>query len=415
MLAIAMQAGVVIATLLLLFSLRRRFGLAPTYVFIGALQVLQTLGATILVPTGLGLTLSPGSSVMFSAGLVGVLLVYLREDAAEARRLILALLAANAAAGALMFLLSIQVQDPSVINGPGLDSRSLFQGSGMIILGTFLLALDAVLVVVFYEFFARWSRGLFLPMAATLVTVLSIDSLVFTTVVFWPRPWDQIASLLLNSMLSKALVATFYALVCAAYLNRFERELFALFVEGKPRDIFAILTYRQKYELARREAMHDGLTGLFNRGYFDASARHDVSTCARAGQPLSLLFIDIDHFKQVNDKHGHQVGDELLLATANCLAAGRRPSDYVCRYGGEEFVMVLPNTDMTGASRVAEQLRARVSALHGKGLSPVAVTASIGVASMPEDGQALDQLVEAADRRLYRAKAKGRDRVEAKD
>ncbi|WP_290889196.1 GGDEF domain-containing protein [Arenimonas sp.] len=413
MLSISLQAGIVLLTLLLLFSIRRRFGLAPLYVFIGALQVLQTLTATIFVPTDLGLVFSPGSSVMFSAGLVGVLLVYLREDAAEARRLILALLAANLAAGALMLLLSIQVQDPSVLNGPGLDAKSLFVNGATLVLGTALLAVDAVLIVVLYEFFARWSRGLFLPMAATLAAVMVFDSVVFITWVFWDAPAPQYTTTLLNSVLSKVFIAGFHALVSAAYLNRFEREQFTINEDGKTREVFAIFTYRQKYEMARREAMYDGLTGLFHRSYFHATAKHDVSICARAEHPLSLLFIDLDHFKQVNDKHGHQAGDAVLRAAATCLAAGRRPSDYVCRYGGEEFVMILPNTGPAGAVAIAEQLRNQIASMRERGLSPVATTASIGVASMPQDGQTLEHLIATADRRLYRAKANGRDRVES--
>ncbi len=412
-LTILYQAAIVILTLLLLFSLRRQFGLAPMYVFIGALQVLQTLSATIFVQTELGLLMSPGSSVMFGVGLVGVLLVYLRHDAMEAQRMIFALLAANASAGAVMFLLSLQIHEPSVFNGPSFSEESLFQGSGMLVLGTVLLAIDALLVVVLYEFFARRAAGVFLPILATLVLVLAFDSLVFVSAAFWGDP--KFLSILVNSVLSKALIATGYAVVSAAYLHWFERELFVFFAGTQPRDIFAMLTYRQKYELLLREAMHDGLTGVYNRAYFNATAQHDVSTCWGAQRPLSLLFIDLDRFKQVNDTHGAQVGDAVLRATAECLARGRRPADHVSRFGGEEFAVVLPNTSVIDALSIAEKLRMEIALLHAQGLSPVKTTASFGVSSLPEDGTTLPQLVEAADRRLQRAKASGRDRVETRD
>ena len=158
----------------------------------------------------------------------------------------------------------------------------------------------------------------------------------------------------------------------------------------------------------QRLAVTDGLTGLYNR-------RHLMTTLDRlrttpGGRPVSLLVVDLDHFKLVNDTYGHLAGDAVLEAAAARIAAAARATDVVARYGGEEFVLLLTDTDGPAAGRLAERIRRRLrDAPIAAGEALIAVTASIGVASSP-DGT-VPQLLEAADRALYRAKAQGRDRV----
>lgn len=182
--------------------------------------------------------------------------------------------------------------------------------------------------------------------------------------------------------------------------------------EAKQQQLRLEATERQLRELA----YVDGLTGVANRRHFDEQLQIEWRRCERSGQPLSLLMIDIDHFKHYNDQYGHQQGDGCLQAVAGALRTVLgRAHDLVARYGGEEFVCLLPEVDAAGALSVAESLRTAVQALQlPHASSPVAgvVTVSIGAASgVPrEDGKPAD-LLARADASLYRAKSEGRNRV----
>ncbi len=157
------------------------------------------------------------------------------------------------------------------------------------------------------------------------------------------------------------------------------------------------------------------MTGLSNRRVLDNRLDEEWRRARRTGQPLSALFIDIDHFKRFNDTYGHASGDEALSAVAECISSTvRRAVDLVARYGGEEFAVILPDTSADGAAAVAEKIRRNVQAqdiLHG-GDGSVAVTVSVGCATMvPAQGANALDLLAAADRQLYLAKAAGRNRV----
>ncbi|MCW2286143.1 diguanylate cyclase (GGDEF)-like protein [Rhodoblastus acidophilus] len=160
----------------------------------------------------------------------------------------------------------------------------------------------------------------------------------------------------------------------------------------------------------------DGLTGLPNRRTFNDTLAREWGRASRAGEPLSLLMIDIDHFKQYNDEFGHAGGDECLAAVAKIIAGSvRRDADLAARYGGEEFAVVLPSTDIDGAMTVAESLRRNIEEREirhpGNSASPF-VTASIGAASVvhPQNDCA-DGIIVDADQGLYKAKRLGRNRV----
>jgi len=174
-------------------------------------------------------------------------------------------------------------------------------------------------------------------------------------------------------------------------------------------------------ELERLNAI-DGLTGVANRRRFDEMLRHEWRRAARSAQPLSLLFIDVDAFKQFNDGYGHVAGDECLRDLARLLSSTlRRSPDLVARYGGEEFAVILPETDAAGAAAVADGLVAAVrEAAIPHEFSEVApiLTISVGVATArPQPGHDADceMLVEAADEALYKAKGAGRNRVVVAD
>jgi len=162
-------------------------------------------------------------------------------------------------------------------------------------------------------------------------------------------------------------------------------------------------------ERLRRLSTTDGLTGLFNRRHLDESLAVELERAKRYNAPLSILMFDVDHFKRFNDEHGHDQGDRVLQAIAQQLQEHVRKVDVPCRYGGEEFLAILPGTHQAGAIIVAERLRHSVELMEVDGLK---VTISIGVATVPEiDVASPDALVEAADKALYRAKRAGRNQV----
>jgi diguanylate cyclase (GGDEF)-like protein/PAS domain S-box-containing protein len=164
----------------------------------------------------------------------------------------------------------------------------------------------------------------------------------------------------------------------------------------------------------RDESTHDALTGLHNRRYLEECLDLELDRAQRIGQPVSLIMSDLDHFKAINDRHGHLGGDEVLRVTGAQLARHARTGDIYCRYGGEEFLLVLPNAAHHVALARAEQLRRSLAAEPVSfGVARIAVTASFGVATSPRHGTTSDKLIGAADSAMYAAKSAGRNRVKA--
>ncbi|AEL06616.1 putative signal protein with GGDEF domain [Xanthomonas campestris pv. raphani 756C] len=166
-------------------------------------------------------------------------------------------------------------------------------------------------------------------------------------------------------------------------------------------------------ETLRQQSIRDPLTGLFNRRYLEEALNHELSRCTRRVQPLSVLMLDVDHFKQFNDLHGHSGGDRVLAAIGELLLTQTRGEDICCRYGGEELTIILPEVDLATASAMAEKLRAGIDALQvmADGVSLPKITASFGVATFPGHAGNAAQLLRKADEALYRAKQAGRNQV----
>ncbi len=187
-------------------------------------------------------------------------------------------------------------------------------------------------------------------------------------------------------------------------------------IELKAR-VRAALRTKRYHDLLTTKARIDALTGLWNRGYLNDQLAMEISSRQRSGLAFSLALVDIDHFKPINDTYGHPFGDRVIQGVAGALNRLSRDSDIVCRYGGEEFAILLRGSSSAGARAMAERMREEVEALSFmSGRKAVAVTVSIGIAGSDRFVEASDPsgdaLLEAVDRALYEAKSKGRNRVE---
>ncbi|ESX85352.1 GGDEF domain-containing protein [Mesorhizobium sp. LNJC405B00] len=179
--------------------------------------------------------------------------------------------------------------------------------------------------------------------------------------------------------------------------------------EGKLRAMTVSLSARS--ETLQHAALTDGLTGMQNRRYFDDALKEYLEEFRRIEKPVGLMILDLDHFKQVNDTHGHDVGDEVLRAVANCLKGMTRYHDVVARLGGEEFAVVTPNMDAELLGKFAERIRkaiANMSVLSGN--VRLKITTSVGLAVWDRKESA-EEFYRRADRQLYEAKRQGRNRV----
>jgi diguanylate cyclase (GGDEF)-like protein len=169
------------------------------------------------------------------------------------------------------------------------------------------------------------------------------------------------------------------------------------------------VNHARLFQQMEHQALTDALTGCFNRRFFEIQLERDLHLATRMRQPVSLILLDIDHFKRVNDTHGHDAGDAALRILANALREEVRGVDTAARYGGEEFAIILPQAGPEGALVVAERLRSRIERTEVPGVG--CITASLGVATFPLDASSRELLVTSADRALFLAKRSGRNKV----
>lgn len=392
--------------MLALFRLRRALGIGVFFCALGSLHFMETyLAAAYYVQLPLGVSLSPGSVVLFSGKLALLLLVYIREDALVARQPIYGLFLGNLLLITLVFLLRQHMVVPSP--GAPADLSFMDQLGALMIWSTFLLFVDAIAMILLYEQLARMMpRRPALTFWITFATVLSFDQVAFFVVLHASVGVPLAAGF--GGWAGKMVATGLYAAMLAFYLRHFE-----LGTPGPERslsDVFDVLTYRQRYERLEAVARRDALTNALDRGQLEPIGRDLLAVGRTAATPVSLMLVDVDDFKDVNDRFGHLTGDAVLRTLAETLSDGLRQGDHVVRYGGDEFAIFMPGAGHQQALHVAAALADRVGDMP---LPPGAPrqTLSIGVATAPEDGATLTELLDAADKRLYLAKAAGRDRV----
>jgi diguanylate cyclase (GGDEF)-like protein len=390
-----------------LFRMRHRFGLGVFIAALSTLHFLETyLAAILYVSLPFGIVFSPGSTILFAGKLSMLLLVYVREDAAAVRQPIYGLLFGNFLMVALVALLrQHQLLEPMAERLP--DFRLMNEMGGLMIWGTILLFIDAIAIILLYERTGRWlGNRITLRVWISLAAVLTFDQIGFYLALkaFVGAP----VSVLIGGWAGKMFAAVLFALLVGAYLRWAERGVGR---SEAPRlaDVFDALTYRQRYEALLKQTGRDGLTGLLDRGRLNVDGPRELKASIAAGRPMSLLIVDVDHFKSINDRHGHATGDTILQLIAGRLSATMRETDAVYRFGGEEFVLLCQGLPHGAALLAAERLRRDMSAATSTAGQPV--TVSIGVATAPHDGSDFEMLFTEADRRLYKAKSGGRNRV----
>jgi diguanylate cyclase (GGDEF)-like protein len=404
----AMLCGGVI---LLLFHLRDRIGMAPLYLVVGMLQYLQFITASaVRFDVAPGLSVTPASITLFPIIPFVVLLTYVELDAVATRSLAYGLVICNLVLFGVSALTGQHVHDPAVSQAITLPVSVFVQPLRVVAASSLAIFMDVVASIVVFEAVSRRVVGrLFLRLWVSAMAVMALDTLVFTTAAFAGRGsyWTTLSA----GVVSKVVGATFYSALTAWYIRAFEAPPPH---DGAPRDVFRWLTYRQRYEEVRTLLARDAMTGLYNRGYFEEFAPRQLAHADRARHPMSLVVIDVDRLKTTNDRYGHRAGDELVRFVAEEIRQMVRASDAACRYGGDEFVVVLGAADTSAARVFADRLLDHVRVRSGL-LRPsppwAPASVSIGLSTYPADGRTVEDLLHCADQRLYAGKRAGGGRV----
>ncbi|MDH4066949.1 MAG: GGDEF domain-containing protein [Acidobacteriota bacterium] len=409
---LGLEAAVMAALVLGLFRARSVLGLSPLYIVIGGFQYLE---ATLSLQVELwpGFAIYPGSSVMFTTNLFAVLLVYLKEDALEARKLVYGLVLANAGLTVVSLLVSAHFVLPGVAPGTTMTAAEFINNAQIAVVGAALLFVDVIGIILVYEFVSRHTSFVFVRILVALLAIVAFDNFFFAGYLRFGRP--SFIPTMVAGLISKAGAVLFYSAALWLYLRFVEPREVAAY-EGDVADVFQMLTYRQKYEQARERMIQDPLTGLHNRLHFDDVVPRALAHARRYDEPISLMIVDGDGFKGINDRFSHLEGDRVLKLMGATIAAEIRAADIACRYGGDEFVIVLPRTNVEEARTLAERVQVHLREACAFASPPHpwgSITVTIGIASCPSDGrfETVDELIRLADVRLYEGKRSGGNRI----
>lgn len=397
------EAAIYFSIMAALFRARARVGLGVFFCALGVMHFVETYLASVFyiaLPFGV---ISPGSTVLFSGKLMFLLLVYIKEDAATVRQPIYGLLIGNFLMVALALIL--RQHEVAPVAGRMPDLAFVDEMGVLMIWGTTLLFIDAIAIILLYERLGRSLGGWpIIRMVIASACILTFDQIGFYAALH--ILFDAPLTVFVGGWLAKLGAAMVFSLLLVLYMRWFERPR----LRSSPAlgDVFDMLTYRERYEALVEQAGRDALTKLLHRGRFDQIGREQFDLCQASGQPLSLLVIDVDHFKAINDRFGHPAGDAVLCDIAQALRQCAGADDHVFRIGGEEFA-ILTAAPRNIARLLGEKIRAGVQQIALRREFPV--TISGGLASASPDMRSIDDLFALADRHLYAAKADGRDRL----
>jgi diguanylate cyclase (GGDEF)-like protein len=398
------EATLYFGVMVTLFRMRDRIGLGVFVCALGVMHFLETYLASVFyvaLPFGM---VSPGSAVLFSGKLVMLLLLYMKEDAATVRQPIYGLLLGNALMIGLVLVLRLHEVAP-LPSGARPDIGFIDEMGWLMVWGTMLLFVDAILIILLYEKLGRYLRNALFPrVLISVACVLTFDQVGFFTALHFVT--GAPIAVFFGGWFAKMGAALAYSAMLVAYLRWFEARQIPI-LRGLS-DVFETLTYRERYEALVEHVGRDGLTGLLHRGRFETDGEAAVAVSLRTTKPLSLLIIDVDHFKSINDRFGHAEGDKVLKSIATVLTKSAEADDQVFRIGGEEFA-ILCSRPHSVARLFGESIRHAIKVSGST--SKFELTVSAGISTASDSTRRLADLFALADQRLYKAKLTGRDRV----
>ena len=407
LLLLGVDALLYFAVLAALFRVRNKLGIGTFFCALGVMHFIETYLASIFyVSLPMGVVTSPGSTVLFTGKLMLLLLVYIREDAKVVRQPIYGLLIGNLL---MVGLAAVMRLHELVALAPGRSANFGFldEMGALMVWGTALLFVDCILLILLYERTRSWfGDRVFARLALSGAAVLTFDQVGFYCGLYVMT--GAPLSVLVGGWTAKMAAVALYSVLVFVYLRWLEQPAGEGRSEPRIWDVFDALTYRERYEDLLARTGRDALTGVFDRGRLESVGRHRIAAASSASRSISLLLIDIDHFKSFNDRFGHAAGDKVLKRIAADIMATVRTTDHVFRFGGEEFVVICDGLAGEPALALGERIRRTIAACTEENER---VTVSIGIATGSDEALDYDALFLIADQRLYQAKAAGRNCV----
>jgi len=402
------QALVYFGVMAALFRVRRRVGIGVFLCALGVMHFLETyLAAVFYIQLPFGI-ISPGSTVLFSGKLLMILLLYIKEDAATVRQPIYGLLIGNfLIVGLVVILRNHEVV--STVPGREPDISFVDEMGWLMVWGTTLLFLDSIGIILLYEKLGRWlRRHLLLRVFLSSAVVLTFDQLGFFLALHYVT--GAPVYVLYGGWAAKMGAAVVFSILLVLYL-RFAESREDEHPDIRLSDVFDTLTYRERYLDLLGESGRDRLTGALDRSLFDSLGRDTTLGAIQAGETISVLAIDIDNLRAINDRDGRQTGDAVLRSVAALLAENVGDGRHqLYRHGGSTFAVLAQGLAHDEALDLAERLRRTTGRADLSDPGEI-VTISAGVATAGDDGEDLYSLFTGAEQRLAEAKEAGRNRV----